>query len=66
MLDPPQASFIDVPRESAFYTYVETAVCHQVIGGYTDGTFRPSNPATRGQISKIACLAVQNQGVCNP
>jgi hypothetical protein len=64
IINPPTASFIDVPVMSTFYEYVETAVCHQIIGGYGDGTFRPSNTATRGQISKITCLAVQNQGVC--
>ena len=28
-----------------------------IIGGYSDGTFRPGNPATRGQISKIVANA---------
>jgi hypothetical protein len=32
---------------------VETAAAHGIIDGYTDGTFRPTNTATRGQISKI-------------
>src|SRR5205085_11251958 len=50
--------FSDVASGSTFYMYVETAVNHGIIGGYTDGTFRPSNSATRGQISKIVYLAV--------
>jgi hypothetical protein len=31
---------------------------HQFISGYSDGTFRPGNNATRGQISKIVYLAI--------
>jgi hypothetical protein len=27
-----------------------------IVSGYADGTFRPSNPATRGQIAKIIVL----------
>ena len=36
-----------------FYAYIETAYNHGVISGYSDGTFRRGNSATRGQISKI-------------
>jgi hypothetical protein len=42
---------------SAFYEYVETAYNHGVISGYANGTFRPNNSITRGQISKIIVLA---------
>jgi hypothetical protein len=60
ILNPPTATFSDVPPGSAFYTYVETAVCHGVISGYSDGTFRPQNNAIRAQISKIVCRTSQN------
>jgi hypothetical protein len=54
MLNNPQTpTFTDVPRGSTFYEYIETAVAHGILGGYADGTFRPQNNATRGQISKI-------------
>jgi hypothetical protein len=44
---------------------VEAAVCHGIINGYADGTFRPSNNATRGQISKIVYLALTSgQAAC--
>src|SRR4051812_10290183 len=33
--------FTDVPPSHSFYPYVETAFNHGVIGGYSDGTFRP-------------------------
>jgi hypothetical protein len=50
--------FSDVPPSNAFYCYVETAFSHGIISGYSDGTFRPNNSATRGQISKIVYQAV--------
>jgi hypothetical protein len=62
--NPPTATFSDVPVGSTFYPYIETAVCHGVLGGYADGTFRPNNPATRGQIAKIVYSAVTNAGTC--
>jgi hypothetical protein len=49
--------FTDVPPTHSFYVYIERAAAHGVIGGYTDGTFRPQNNATRGQISKIVSNA---------
>lgn len=50
--------FTDVPTTDPFYQYVETAYTHGIISGYGDGTFRPGNGATRGQISKIIYAAV--------
>jgi len=62
--NPPTPTFSDVAIGSTFYEYVETAVCHGIITGYADGTFRPGNNATRAQISKIVCLAVRDKGAC--
>jgi hypothetical protein len=50
--------FSDVPPTQAFYEFVETAFNHEIISGYADGTFRPGNSATRGQICKIVYLAI--------
>jgi S-layer homology domain len=69
LLNPVTAHFNDVPRNSTFYTYIETAVCHQIISGYDCGSpgegcpglyFRPGNNATRGQIVKIVYNAISN------
>ena len=38
---------------------VETAYEHSVITGYADGTFRPYNSVTRGQLCKIVVQAHQ-------
>ncbi|MDQ2809303.1 MAG: S-layer homology domain-containing protein [Chloroflexota bacterium] len=53
LVTPTTAHFSDVPAGSTFYGFVETAYAHGIISGYSDGTFRPSNPVTRGQLSKI-------------
>ena len=55
---PPTPTFSDVPANHTFYTYVETAHQHGIVQGYVDGTYRPGNSATRGQLSKIVYLAV--------
>ncbi|MEO8285153.1 MAG: SBBP repeat-containing protein [Chloroflexota bacterium] len=57
ILNPVQPHFNDVAPGSTFYTYIETAVARQAISGYPDGTFRPNNNVTRGQITKIVCIA---------
>ncbi len=63
-------SFEDVPPNSTFYLYVERLAGRGILGGYPCGGpfepcvgpgnrpyFRPNNPATRGQLAKIATLA---------
>jgi hypothetical protein len=54
---PSSPSFSDVPGNDAFYPYIETAKARGILGGYSDGTFRPANPVSRGQISKLIVLA---------
>jgi alpha-tubulin suppressor-like RCC1 family protein len=67
LLTPATASFSDVPAGSTFYPYIQTAVCHGVLGGYSDGTFRPTAAATRGQIVKIVTNAVTDTTTgCGP
>jgi hypothetical protein len=38
---------------STFYQYIHCLACLGIVGGYPDGTFRPNNNVTRGQLSKI-------------
>ncbi len=56
--NPATATFSDVPVGSTFFQFVETAFAKAVISGYSDGTFKPSNSATRGQGSKIIDLSI--------
>jgi hypothetical protein len=50
-------SFEDVRPADYFYEPVRHLYCAGVITGYSDGTFRPYNNATRGQMAKIIILA---------
>ncbi len=50
-------TFIDVPSDSTFYTWIRCLSCRGIISGYTDGTFRPGNDITRGQIAKMVSNA---------
>ncbi|HEX8230379.1 MAG TPA: S-layer homology domain-containing protein [Chloroflexia bacterium] len=66
-----QQQFADVPPGSPFYEFVERLAQTGAIAGYPCGVpgvtepcdsegrpyFRPNNPATRGQISKIVSIA---------
>jgi hypothetical protein len=58
LLNPALPSFPDVLPGSTFYTYIETARAHNIISGYSDGSFRPYNDATRGQLSKMLYVAL--------
>jgi hypothetical protein len=42
-----------VPEGTEFYPYIHCLVCLGIVNGYPDGTFRPDNFVTRGQLSKI-------------
>lgn len=46
-------AFTDVPPTDPFYSYIHCMACKGIISGYNDGTFRPSNPVTRGQSAKM-------------
>jgi hypothetical protein len=50
-------AFSDVPAGSTFYANVRCLACRGVLGGYSDGTFRPGNQITRGQIAKVVSNA---------
>jgi hypothetical protein len=50
-----------VPPGSSFYSYVRCLACRGILGGYPDGTFRPGNEITRGQIAKIVSNAANFQ-----
>jgi hypothetical protein len=51
-------TFSDVPVGSTFYPYVRCLACRGIINGYPDGTFRPHNNLTRGQLAKIVANAM--------
>jgi len=66
ILNPPTATFNDVPVGSTFFGYVERVVANGVIQGYQCGRqgepcpghyFRPNGTATRAQASKMVDIA---------
>jgi CSLREA domain-containing protein len=50
---PCDVQFSDVPVYSPFYIYIKCLACRGIVSGYDDGTFRPNNNVTRGQVAKI-------------
>lgn len=56
-LDQP-SRFRDIPLDFWAQPFVEYLSGQGAVSGYSDGTFRPLNNATRGQISKILVAAV--------
>jgi hypothetical protein len=56
-ITPCAVTFTDVPDNHPFYTYVRCLACRGILGGYADGTFRPNDLITRGQIAKVVSNA---------
>ena len=50
-------TFSDVPTDHTFYANIRCLACRDILGGYPDGTFRPGNLVTRGQLAKIVANA---------
>jgi plastocyanin len=50
-------TFTDVDQTNVFYPFIRCLACRGIISGYDDGTFRPFNDITRGQIAKIVSNA---------
>lgn len=49
-------SFGDVPQGMWAYSYITQLACTGILSGYRDGTFRPQNATTRGQLVKMVVL----------
>ena len=47
-----------MPVEYRFYTEVMSLAGAEIIGGFSDGSFRPNEPVKRAQFAKIIMLAV--------
>src|SRR5690349_6450659 len=54
--------YSDVCPSDWFYPYVTSLNQIGAISGYADGTFRPNNPMTRGQIMKTIVIATGLSG----
>jgi len=45
--------FNDVPSTHTFYDAIRCLACRNIVSGYADGSFKPDNLVTRGQLAKI-------------
>lgn len=54
---PCMITFGDVPSTDTFHASIRCLACRGIISGYADGTFRPNNEVTRGQLAKIVSNA---------
>lgn len=45
--------FRDVPTNSIYFEHVQELECHNVVHGYSDGTFKLYAPITRGEMAKM-------------
>ena len=53
LVAPALAAFPDVPQGHSYYTAIEGMAARQIIGGYSDGRFGPSDPVKRAQFAKM-------------
>ncbi|MCH5210681.1 MAG: S-layer homology domain-containing protein [Oscillospiraceae bacterium] len=51
------SSFFDVPADIWYNKYVGYLEAYNVLSGYEDGSFRPENPVTRGEICAVITRA---------
>lgn len=50
--------FTDIPKDSESYSYAVKAAEYGLMSGYKDGSFKPSNPLTRVQMTSILTRAL--------
>ncbi|HET9493259.1 MAG TPA: S-layer homology domain-containing protein [Chloroflexia bacterium] len=49
-------TFSDVPASHWAGGFISRLACDGIVSGYADGTFRPQNPTTRAQLTKMLAL----------
>lgn len=54
---PCAVDFEDVQEGYWAFEFVQQLACRGVVSGYADGTFRPQNPTSRGQLVKMVVLS---------
>lgn len=57
--DPLPSLYSDVPSSHSLELYIYMATLNDVVAGYPDGTFKPDNPVTRGEIAKMYMKTVK-------
>lgn len=52
------AAFTDVPTDHHYYDAITNLSSEGILNGFGDGTFKPEEPVTRAQFTKIICYAL--------
>lgn len=52
------AAFTDVPSDHHYYKAITNLSAEGVLNGFEDGSFKPGDPVTRAQFTKIICYAL--------
>lgn len=59
-------SFSDVAENNEFQPFINALSDSKIINGYADGTFKPGNKLTRGQVVKMLGRWVESNGTAVP
>lgn len=59
-------SFPDVNSTNKFYHHIEHLYALEIVSGYSDGTFKPGEPISRGQFAKMVALGIESIGLSCP
>ena len=57
--DPDNPSFTDVSPGMQFFSYIEEIYAEEITTGYGDGTYRPNQVVTRGQMAAFIARALE-------
>lgn len=52
------AAFTDVPADHHYYDAITNLSSEGILNGFEDGSFKPGEPVTRAQFTKIICYAL--------
>lgn len=55
--------FSDVDTTNTFYDEITSLKCAEIIAGYPDGTYKPDNSVTRGEVTKFISMAMDAKGI---
>ena len=55
-----QRVFADVPLSHPYYRQIMTAYTAGILGGYSDGTFRPHSKASRNHVAKMTARLIEH------
>ncbi|MDX8364753.1 S-layer homology domain-containing protein [Cytobacillus sp. IB215665] len=53
------SSFIDISSDHWAADYIDALATNGIVGGYSDGTFKPNGDTTRAQLAVVVCNTLQ-------